>query len=143
MKIKIEHTVDNNIIEVVVSMKLKKYKSDKTVSYGYDQLVEYCSRNNLPIGTLVSSTCLECANDREANATGRWIFRISKEYKKSLTSSNKTVNVKKVKKSKPARSRAAALASSTRRKTRSNMENNREERNDDDKNEPAKSTTEG
>ena len=110
MKVRIKHRIDKNQIKITALMRLKKYKSDKTEKFGYDQLIEYCERNNVPIGSLVSCSRDECTNDRVSSCSGEWVFSISKEHKKSLTKKNKNGIIKETTKTKTHRARASAIA---------------------------------
>ena len=118
MKTKIEHTIKNNLIQINVYMKMKKYRADPTRKYGHKEILEYCLRNNLPVGELISSSLHECSNDHQDRCTGEWIFTIPKKYKKNLTMPKKADIMKKRTKARSARSRASAIATSPRRKTK-------------------------
>ena len=112
---RIKHTLKDNKLEVTIYLQPKSHKMMKDVIFDTKNVLAFCRSRNLPVGTPLTPDVV-CSNAGH-NCTATWVFSISKEYKKQLTSPKKPATIDKVTKKKPsARSRARSIATRNRNK---------------------------
>ena len=119
----ITHIINNNKIVITGRLELKKYAKSPEKKITIKDIEEYIHKNNIPTGAPISAPA--CASNRSpALLEAKWVYQVSKEYKKSLTQTKKPgkVNTRKKNSSSP-RARARKIVSNRKTDSRKNESN--------------------
>ena len=116
---KFKHKIANNKIVVDASVEPKKHSAEQEIRIRVVDVERYCDENNVPIGKLVSTRGPTiCSNDSPESSTKTWIYEISPQYKKILTSKINSANIKQDKKQSQPRKKKRSTSSTRARASR-------------------------
>ena len=116
---KFEHKIANNKITISAYVEPRKHPAEEDVRIGVADVERYCDENNVPIGRLVNTKGpVVCSNDSPESNTKIWIYEISAQYKKNLTSKINSANIKQDKKQSQPRKKKRATSSTRARASR-------------------------